>query len=97
MPGYLIANVEIHDPAVYDQYRQKVAPIIAKYGGRFIVRGATVETREGSLPLKRLVVLEFPSLDTARAFYDSAEYAPVMALRLASAKSDLVLVEGYAG
>ncbi|MGH7075516.1 MAG: DUF1330 domain-containing protein [Stellaceae bacterium] len=97
MSGYLIANVEIHDPAVYDQYRQKVGPIIAQYGGRFIVRGAAAETREGSLSLKRVVVLEFPNLDAARRFYDNAEYAPVKALRLASARSDVMLVEGYAG
>jgi uncharacterized protein (DUF1330 family) len=97
MPGYLIANIEIHDPAAYDHYRQKVGPVIAQYGGRFIVRGAAAETREGNLSLKRMVVLEFPSLDAARRFYDSEEYAPVKALRLASARSDLVLVEGYAG
>lgn len=97
MPGYLIANIEVHDAAVYDQYREKVPPIIAQYGGRYIVRGGTLEAVEGALPLKRLVVLEFPSLDAARRFYNSKEYEPVKALRLASTKSDIVLVDGYTG
>lgn len=97
MPGYLIANLDVHDPALYDQYRQKVPPIIAKYGGRYLVRGTDIETVEGGLPLKRLVVLEFPSLDAARRFYHSEEYAPVMALRIASTKSDIILVDGYSG
>lgn len=97
MSGYLIANIDVHDPAVYEQYRQKVPPIIAQYGGRYIVRGGATQVVEGALSLKRFVVLEFPSLDAARRFYDSKEYEPVKALRLASTKSDVVLVEGYAG
>ena len=97
MPGYLIANLDIKDAAIFDQYRQKVSPIIAQYGGRYLVRGGVAETLEGTLPLKRLVVLEFPSLDAARRFYHSPDYAPVMKLRLASAQSEIVLVDGYAG
>lgn len=97
MPGYLIANIEVKDAAIFDEYRQKVAPVIARYGGRYIVRGGAIETLEGSWPLKRLVVLEFPSLDAARRFYDSVEYAPLLKLRLAGTRSDVVLVDGYAG
>jgi uncharacterized protein (DUF1330 family) len=97
MPGYLIANLDITDAAVFDQYREKVTPIIAQYGGRYLVRGGAVEALEGTLPLHRLVVLEFPSLDAARRFYHSADYAPVMKLRFASAQSDIVLVDGVAG
>jgi uncharacterized protein (DUF1330 family) len=97
MPGYLIANLEVTDPVVYEQYRQKVPPIIAQYGGRYLVRGGAIETVEGGLPLKRLVVLEFPSLDAARRFYNGKEYAPVKALRVASTKSDIILVDGYGG
>jgi uncharacterized protein (DUF1330 family) len=97
MPGYLIANLDVRDAAVFGEYRDKVAPVIARYGGRYLVRGGAIETLEGGLPLKRLVVLEFPSLDAARSFYHSAEYAPVMKLRFASTVSDIVLVDGYSG
>lgn len=97
MPGYLIANLEVTDPAGFEQYRQKVTPLIAQFGGRYIVRGGELDRKEGNLPLKRLVVLEFPSLDAARRFYDSPEYAPLIKIRQASTKSDLVLVDGYSG
>lgn len=97
MPGYLIANIEVTDPAGFEQYRAKVSPLIAQFGGRYIVRGGEVRNLEGSLPLRRLVILEFPSLEAAQRFYDSAEYQPLLKLRLASTKSDLVLAAGYSG
>ncbi len=97
MPGYLIANLDVHDAATYDKYRREVPAVIAHYGGRYLVRGGAIDAREGTLPLKRVVVLEFPTLDAARRFYDSMEYAPLKALRLASTTSDVALIEGYAG
>ena len=96
MPGYLIANIEVRDAALYGRYREEVAPLVAAFGGRFLVRGGELEILEGELPLKRLVVLEFPSLAEARRFYNSDEYRPVMQLRLDSCVSHVVLVEGYA-
>jgi uncharacterized protein (DUF1330 family) len=95
MPGYLIANIDVIDPAGFERYRTEVPPVIAQFGGRYIVRGAELRHAEGAMPLKRLVILEFPTLDVVRAFYDSAEYAPLLALRLASTRSEVVLVEGY--
>lgn len=95
MAGYLIANIEVTDPAKFEEYRQKVVPVIEKFGGRYLVRGGDIRRLEGSLD--RLVVLEFPSLDAAQRFYDSPEYQPMLKLRLASARSDLVLAEGYSG
>jgi uncharacterized protein (DUF1330 family) len=97
MAGYLIANLDITDPAKFAEYREKVVPVIEKFGGRYLVRGGEVRRVEGNLPLHRLVVLEFPTLDAAQRFYDSAEYQPLIKLRLASTRSDLVLVEGYSG
>jgi uncharacterized protein (DUF1330 family) len=97
MAGYLIANLEIHDPATFARYREQVSPLIAQFGGRYIVRGGDLQVLEGQLPFQRLVVLEFPSLAEARRFYDSPEYQPVMQLRLDSCKSDVVLVDGYSG
>jgi uncharacterized protein (DUF1330 family) len=70
--------------------------VIAAHGGRYIVRGGAHEAVEGNLPLRRLVILEFPSMAALRGFYASAEYKPLLALRLASARSDVTFVEGYA-
>jgi uncharacterized protein (DUF1330 family) len=97
MAAYLIANIEVKDPAKFEEYRQKVVPVIQKFGGRYLVRGGDVRRLEGNLPLKRLVVLEFPTIEAAQQFYDSDEYEPILKLRLSSTQSDLVLVQGYSG
>ncbi len=97
MAGYLIANIEVTNPAKFEEYRQKVGPIVAQYGGRFLVRGAEARVLEGNPPIRRLAILEFPTLAAAQKFYDSPEYKPVLGLRLASATSNVILVEGSAG
>ena len=97
MAGYIIANIDVHDGEMFGRYRDAVAPLIAQFGGRYLVRGASLEHAEGKLPFKRLVILEFPSLADAKRFYDSPEYAPVLKLRVDSATSDLAFVEGYSG
>jgi uncharacterized protein (DUF1330 family) len=97
MAGYIIANIDVHDSEMFGRYRDAVAPLIAQFGGRYLVRGAGLEHAEGKLPFKRLVILEFPSLADAKRFYDSPEYAPVLKLRVDSATSDLAFVEGYSG
>jgi uncharacterized protein (DUF1330 family) len=97
MAGYLIANMEVTNPAVFEEYRKQVSPIVAQYGGRYLVRGAEARVLEGNPPIKRLAILEFPSLAAAQKFYDSPEYKPVLGLRLASATSNVILVEGLPG
>jgi uncharacterized protein (DUF1330 family) len=97
MAGYLIANIDVTDAAGFDEYRKKVSPLIAQHGGRYLVRGGDPKALEGNLPVKRLVVVEFPTLAAAQRFYDSPEYQPLLALRLKSTKSDVLLVEGSAG
>jgi uncharacterized protein (DUF1330 family) len=94
MAGYVIAEVEVTDPAAYEEYRKLVPPTIAQYGGRFLVRGGQVETKEGGWSPGRLVVLEFPSLEQARRWYHSPEYAPALAIRLRAAKAKLLIAEG---
>ncbi len=94
MPAYLIAEVDVTDTAAYEEYRKITPGAVAAYGGRFIVRGGTVEGKEGGWKPARLVVVEFPSMDQARKFYDSPEYAPALAIRLKAAKSRLILAEG---
>lgn len=96
MAGYVIAEVEVTDSATYEEYRKLVPATVAKYGGKFLVRGGAVEPKEGGWQPKRLVVLEFPSLEQARAWYHSPEYAPALALRTKAARSKVLLVEGAA-
>ena len=92
--AHMIANIDVRDAAGFDDYRQKVTAVVEKFGGRFLVRGGEIRHLEGKLPLDRLVVLEFPTMEAAQRFYDSADYAPLLKLRLASTNSDLVLVPG---
>ena len=94
MAAYAIAEVEVTDPAQFEEYRKRVPATIAQYGGKYLVRGGAVDSKEGGWTPKRLVVLEFPSMDAARRWYGSPEYAPVLAMRLKSARSRVVLVEG---
>jgi len=94
MSAYVIAEIEVTDPAGYEEYRKQVLAVVTKYGGKFIVRGGTVDSKEGGWTPARIVVVEFPSMAQARKFYDSPEYAEALALRLRTTKSRLILVEG---
>lgn len=96
MKGYVIAEVEVTDPALFEQYRQGVPGTIAAHGGRYLVRGGAVTPAEGGWNPKRLIVLEFPSVAAARAWHDSAAYAPLKAMRERSARSRIIIVEGVA-
>ena len=97
MPAYLIGNIVMKDPVAYAEYGRQVAPMIARFGGRYLVRGGAVTPVEGTPGLNRVVVLEFPSMEMLKAFYFSADYAPLIALRQQAADGDVALVEGYAG
>lgn len=94
MPAYLIVQITVRDAAMYEQYRELAPPSITAYGGRYIVRGGTTETLEGTWRPTRLVILEFPSVERARAWWGSPEYAVAKALRQTSADTEMVLVEG---
>jgi len=94
MSAYVIAEIEVTDAAVYEDYRKQVAATVQKYGGRFVVRGGKVEALEGGWSPKRLVMLEFPSMEQAQKWYRSSEYAPLIALRQRASRGRLVLVEG---
>ena len=93
--AYLIANITVTDMARYQDYRSQVGPVVAQYGGKFLVRAGAVHKLEGTMELDRVVVLEFPSMEAARRFYDSPEYAPLLKLRSESTRSQVALVEGY--
>jgi uncharacterized protein (DUF1330 family) len=94
MPAYLIAEIDVTDPAGFEEYRQLVPATIQQYGGRFLVRGGAVEALEGDWQPKRVVVTEFPSLEQARRWYNSEEYREAKALRFKTARSKVILVEG---
>ena len=94
MSAYVIANVTVTDPVRYEEYRKLVPPTIEKFGGRFVVRGGAVEPLEGDWRPGRLVIVEFPSVEQARAWWSSAEYAGARALRQATSSGTLLIVEG---
>lgn len=94
MPAYLISTIDIKDPVGYEEYRKLVAAPLAKYGGKFIVRGGQLEYLEGDWRPKRVVVVEFESLDKARAFHGSAEYAEAMKIRQRTSESSVIIVQG---
>jgi uncharacterized protein (DUF1330 family) len=94
MAAYVIAEVDVQDGALFEEYRKLVPATIAQYGGKYIVRGGATETKEGGWTPKRVIVLEFPTMARAREWYHSAEYAPALAMRLKAAKSRTILVEG---
>jgi len=97
MSAYVVVSVDVHDPVKYDEYRKMVPPTIAAYGGRFVVRGAPLHEMEGKWPRPRLVIVEFPDVESAKRWWTSPEYAPAKALRQATSTADLVIVEGFAG
>lgn len=97
MAAYLIANITVNDPARFAEYREKVAPMIAAHGGRYLIRGGAVTVVEGEPFLNRVVVLEYPSMEALKRFYHGADYAPLLALRESCTISQVALVEGYEG
>ena len=94
MAAYVIVDVTVTDPALMDEYRKLVPATITKYGGCFLVRGGTHEALEGAWKPNRVVVLEFPSMDQAKRWYDSEEYREPKAMRLRAGHANLVMVEG---
>jgi uncharacterized protein (DUF1330 family) len=94
MAAYVVVDVDVTDPVRYENYKKLAQASIPVYGGRYLARGAAVEVLEGEWTPKRLVILEFPTVERARAWWASAEYAEGKALRQATARTDMVLTEG---
>ena len=95
MPAYVVVQVEVEDPVRYEDYKKMVPPSLEPFGGKFLVRGGQVENLEGEWAPKRLVVVEFPSLAQAKAWWRSEEYAEAKALRQATAKTDMIVAVGF--
>ena len=94
MPAYVLANVTITDPLRYEDYRRLVTPTLATFGGRFLVRGGAVEVLEGDWRPGRLVLLEFPSAEQARAWWSSPAYTEAKLIRQAASDGTLLLLAG---
>src|SRR6478735_1310110 len=92
MTAYVLADIDVHDSARYEDYKSLAASSVEQYGGRYAIRGGTVEILEGEWPTSRFVVLEFPDAAAARRWYDSPEYAAARAVRQESASSRFLLV-----
>lgn len=97
MPAFVIANVTIEDPVRYEDYKRMVPATLAPFGGRFIARGGQIDVLEGDWRPGRLVLLEFPSVERARAWWSSPEYAEARALRQATSTGTLLILEGIQG
>ncbi len=94
MAAYIVADIEITDPEEYQTYAKQVPPTLQQYGGKFLVRGGQPETLEGDWNTKRIVILEFPSIEQAKTWYESPEYSSIAGIRHHSANSRFVLVHG---
>ena len=92
--GYVIAQINVTDLEAYPDYVAKVGPVVARFGGEFLVRGGRSESHEGAPPGKRNVLIRFPSFERARDWYHSKDYAEAKALRMAASTSVQTIVEG---
>ena len=92
--GYWIARVDVHNDEGYKPYALANPAIFQKFGGRFIVRGGEATTLEGEWDTRRIVVIEFPDLATAREWWESEDYAPLKAMRQTASDMNIILVDG---
>jgi len=94
MPAYVIIETDIHDPEQYERYKEASPAAVAAGGGRFVARGGELAVFEGEWQPSRLVILEFPDLETARRWYASETYQEAKKLRDGAAQLNMVAVEG---
>jgi len=94
MPAYVIVEIEIVDPVGFEEYKKVVAPIIEKYDGKYIAAGGQKEVLEGDWRPKPIVVIEFPSMQRAREWFNCDEYREPSKIRHRTAKTKMILVEG---
>ncbi len=96
MPAYIIVDVNITNPQRYEDYKKLTPGSLLPFDGKFIVRGGTAETLEGNWQPGRIVVLQFPSMEKAKAWWSSEGYAPAKALRQATSITRMIMVDGVA-
>jgi uncharacterized protein (DUF1330 family) len=94
MPAYIVAIGDVKNPEAYEEYRKLAGPAVRQYDGRFLARGGKCEVLEGSFPGARVVIVEFPSVERVKEFFNSPEYQAARQKRLAVADMNLIVVEG---
>lgn len=94
MPAYVIVEVSIHDPQEYEAYKKLTLATLAAYNGKFIVRGGRTETLEGQWDPERFVILEFPTVEKAKAWWGSDIYTEAKTIRQRAATTKMIVVEG---
>lgn len=94
MPAYVIVDVSIHNPVEYEEYKKLTPASIAEFDGRFVVRGGPTITLEGDWKPERIVVLEFPSVDQANAWWNSRTYSRAKTIRQGAADTRMIIVDG---
>jgi len=94
MPAYVVVDIDVTDPARYEEYKRLAPPAVAAYGGKYLARGGQVDVLEGTWQPSRLVILEFENAARAKAWVESPEYAPARAMRQASARTNMVVIGG---
>ncbi len=95
MPAFVVVQIEVTDPERYEDYKKRVPPTVEAYGGRFLVRGGATETLEGDWRPGRLVILEFPSRERARAWWSSEAYRLPKEIRRSASRSHLLIADGF--
>jgi uncharacterized protein (DUF1330 family) len=95
MPAYVVIQIEVRDQKRYEEYKALAPASIAAYGGKYLVRGGTTTILEGEWQPSRLVILEFPTVEWAKAWWESEEYAEGKAIRQSIATTQMLLVEGH--
>lgn len=94
MSAYVIVEIEITDPVIYEKYKQQASDTVHKHDGKYIVRGGKTELLEGNPEPKRIVVLEFPTVERAKEWLNCEEYREPRKLRHQSANTRMIVVEG---
>ncbi len=94
MAAYILAQLDVHDAEGFQLYREKVAPLVERFGGRYLVRGGEITELEGKLSAPRLVIIEFADRAAAERWYRSSEYQEILPLRLNCANGTAVIVDG---
>jgi uncharacterized protein (DUF1330 family) len=94
MPAFVIVDIEVTDPVGYEEYKKAAAPTVAACGGKYIARGGMTEVLEGTWIPKRLVILQFDSVEKAKQWLNSPEYAAPRKLRHATARTNMIVTEG---
>lgn len=94
MPAYVIVDIDIFDPTGFAEYRKAVVPLVEKYGGKYIAVDDQIQTLEGNWSPKRIVMIEFPSMERAKEWFSCEEYREPCNIRKRTAKTNLILVDG---